>query len=241
MAKKRCPKCAEKNDIDDKQCFYCDEKLKPSKKKTGKTKKGKKLGFIKNRKFYIPALIILGVVIIAVLPLPHTSTETFSVPYETQYVQSSDIELGENQINQQGTNGQGLTKTELVSPIFAYIIRKSGDIKYSIQKQTETTQAPVSKIVANGTKRYQYMWCSNGAYRYYTNDQFKNAFTGFTHKSPDTCAQNNQGHMTQLSDVAPQAPTTVYQTAPSRLPTPTTTRCYDDILTGGITCSTSPY
>jgi len=185
---------------------------------------------------HIMLYFVIAITGIAAIPLPSTLTKTFSVPYTTQYIQSSEIELGETQINQQGSNGQGLTKTKLLSPIFAYIIRKSGNIKYSMQVTTETTQAPVNKVVANGTKKYQYMWCSNGSYRYYTNDQFKNALTGFTHKSPDNCAENKAGHMTQLSDAAPPTPTTIYKTAPT-LPTRTTTHCYNDFL-GGVTCST---
>lgn len=241
MKKIRCTKCGERNDIANNECLYCGQNLTSAKKIKEIMRKdspfSSKVSFIKNRKFYIPALIILGVVVIvAVLPLPHTSTETLSVPYTTQYVQSADIELGESQINQQGTNGEKIVETKLVSPIFAYIIGKTSDIKYSIQKNIQTNQAPVSKVVANGTKKYQYMWCSNGSYRYYTNDQFKNALTGFTHKSPDNCAQNNAGNMTQLSDAAPQAPTTVYKATPAYVP-PTTTHCRSDYL-GGITCTT---
>jgi hypothetical protein len=184
-------------------------------------------------------VVALILFMIMLLPLPHTATQIVSIPYATQYIQSSDIELGDKQVNQQGADGQGLAKTKYVSPIFSYIIGKSSGLDYSMHAlPTETTQTPTNKIVANGTKKYQYMWCSSGAYRYYTNDQFKNPNTGFTHKSPDYCAQNGEGHMTELSDTAPPAPTTIYKTTPTYLPTYTTTHCYNDLLFGGITCST---
>ena len=47
------------------------------------------------------------------------------------------------------------------------------------------------------------MWCSDGSYIYYTDEQFKNKMTGFTSVSPDKCAEGGSGTKKQLSDVEP--------------------------------------
>ena len=70
-------------------------------------------------------------------------------------------------------------------------------------KSSHITKQPVAQVVSSGTKKYQYMYCSNGSYQSYTNAQFNNPNTGFTHKSPDYCAQNNQGTETQLANAPP--------------------------------------
>lgn len=72
-----------------------------------------------------------------------------------------------------------------------------------IQQKEKTSlviKAPVNKKVVNGTKKYQYMICSDGSSRYYTDEQFKDSQTGFTSKSKDYCEENNQGYKMGLSD-----------------------------------------
>ncbi len=56
------------------------------------------------------------------------------------------------------------------------------------------------------------MHCSNGTYRYYTDEQFKDSNTGFTSRSSDFCAENSQGTKTTLAD---NPPGSIRQDAPA--------------------------
>lgn len=166
------------------------------------------------------------------LPVSTTVSNVVAVPYSTQYIQDSSLELGDTQTRQPGTNGQGLDRNIVKKPLISYIFGFIGfsNVRYSASGMPrQTTQAPVNEIIAKGTKKYQYMWCSNGSYRYYTNEQFKDSNTGFTHKSVDYCSQNKQGHMTGIADTAPpqQTTNTVYR---STYTSPTYTHCYDTSL-----------
>ncbi len=71
-------------------------------------------------------------------------------------------------------------------------------------ENTSQNQVEQIKEANKKTKRWQYMYCSNGSYRYYTDEQFKNPQTGFTKNSKDYCASNGQGKMTKLADKPPQ-------------------------------------
>lgn len=174
---------------------------------------------------YAAAVIVL--MFLLILPMPRTTSKLISIPYTTQQIQDSNLELGETQTRQPGTNGQGLEFHKITKPIFGQIFGL--DVIYSAETlPTQTTQAPTNEIIASGTKKYQYMWCSNGSYRYYTNDQFSSPSVGFTHKSPDYCAQNGQGNTTGIADTAPpQTTNTVYR---STYTSPTYTHCYDTSL-----------
>lgn len=54
-------------------------------------------------------------------------------------------------------------------------------------------------------KRYQYMLCSDGSYRSYTDKQMKDSRVGFTKDSEDYCKKNGQGKMSKLSDSLDEA------------------------------------
>lgn len=101
--------------------------------------------------------------------------------------------------------------------------------------QTATTSTPtqntISPVINNEERRYQYMYCSNGTYRYYTDEEFNKQNTGFTESGPDYCAQNGQGKKVQLADVPPAAkqtnspttydfPTSAWPSAPTVQPYP---------------------
>ncbi len=152
------------------------------------------------------------------VPFTRTEIRNSDIPYDVEYIQDSSLELGEQQTRQHGENGIKATTIHIRKTLSG---RKVSETIVS----DKTVKSPVNETKAQGTKRYQYMWCSNGSYRYYTNDQFKNSYTGFTHKSDDYCAQNGQGHMTGLADTAPN-PTYNYTPAPIAH-TPTITNCYD--------------
>lgn len=174
-------------------------------------------------------LLTISLMLIMVMPVRTTTSKVVDIPHTVQYIQEASLELGESQIKQPGTKGQGLEQQKQTKPLFAFIFGNNS--YYSAQTlPTQTTHAPINQIVAQGTKKYQYMWCSNGTYRYFTNEQFRDSNTGFTHKSEDECNKSGNGHMSKLSDSAPpQQATTVYQATPRYSPTYTTCREYSYI------------
>ena len=44
------------------------------------------------------------------------------------------------------------------------------------------------------------MICSDGSYRYYNDEQFKDPTVGFTSKNDDPCAESKHGTKTKLAD-----------------------------------------
>ncbi len=54
-------------------------------------------------------------------------------------------------------------------------------------------------------KRYQYMLCSDGSYRMYTDEQMKTPGVGFTDESQDSCEENEHGKMLQLTNSLEEA------------------------------------
>ncbi len=187
--------------------------------KTRRTKRPVRLlkSFMPSRWFEWASLglfifVLLITIIYYNLPFTRTETHDSDIPFKIENIQDSSLELGQQQKRQSGENGTKETITQIRHTL-------SGR-KISETLVTErVVKSPVSQINAQGTKRYQYMWCSNGTYRYYTNDEFKNPQTGFTHQSRDYCSQNGAGHMTGLADTAPTP-------APSTR-APTFTHCYD--------------
>lgn len=144
---------------------------------------------------------------------------TTATPLEYADITNSDsnLELGQSEIRQHGKDGQKQTVHNL---IFGF--------------STSTTQTdPVDQITAKGTRRYQYMYCSDGSYRYYTADQFKDPNVGFTHKSPDACAKNNAGTEMTIADTPPAKTQTTY------VPTyrsSTSTHCYSSLYGSSFDC-----
>lgn len=201
------------------------------------TKEWKNAGYWQKYGFPTGMVISLTLMIIMVAPVPHTKTRIVDIPYSVQYTQDGSIELGDSQVRQPGSNGQGLERTKQIKPLLALALNT--DLYYSTTNlPTQTTSTPVSQIIAQGTKRYQYMWCSNGTYRYYTNDQFDDPSIGFTHKSEDQCNKTGNGHMTGIADTAPpqQTTRTVYQ--PSYRYTPTYTTCQQYTYINQFSCTT---
>lgn len=139
-------------------------------------------------------------------------TTTAALKYASITTSDSNLELGQSEVRQPGKNGQTQTVHNLI-----------------LGFTTATTQTdPVNQITAKGTRRYQYMYCSNGSYRYYTAENFKDPNVGFTHKSLDACAISGQGTETTVADTPPARTQTTYvpsYTPPIYTP-PTTTHCY---------------
>lgn len=139
---------------------------------------------------------------------------TEAIEFEKTTVSDSGLELGQSEMRQVGKNGQN---TIIHNLIFGF-------------KQSANRIEPTNEITAKGTRRYQYMYCSDGSYRYYTAEQFKNPNVGYTHQSPDDCAKNGNGTETTIADTPP-AKTIVQQQ--SR--TPSSFHCYS-IYSGSVSC-----
>lgn len=149
----------------------------------------------------------------------YTTTEI--IAHNSTKITDANLELGQSEIRQAGKDGETQTKRNL---LFGF--------------PTSTTNSDaVDEIIANGSRRYQYMYCSNGSYRYYTAEQFKDESVGFTHQSPDYCAQNKQGTQTTIADVPP-AEKVVQQVPVYRSPSSYTTTCNTYSYTNSITCRT---
>lgn len=173
------------------------------KKPLEKSKKHKYLKTSREYFIFFGSGAILLLVTVLSLPVPSTLTKDIAIPYTAHDVKTASLELGQSKTSQSGANGVGVTRERVVKPIFAYIFDFK-KLSYSAASlPTKTLKQPVNEIISQGTTKYQYMWCSNGTYRYYTSAQFQNATIGFTHTSPDYCAENNQGKETELSDEPP--------------------------------------
>ena len=156
----------------------------------------------------------LVLIIVMAIPIPSTLTSSMSVPYNSEDVNTSSLEMGQAKTTQIGSNGMDIIHTHFISPLFAYIFGLKNSSYSRSAPQTNVVKQPVTQLIAQGTMKYQYMWCSNGSYRYYTNTQFKNPTIGFTHASPDDCAKNNEGKETQLANTPPSTQPTA-SVAPS--------------------------
>jgi len=155
-----------------------------------------------SHKTIVEAVIICLVLCVGIsfIPFSHTGIKTVSLNYSTQSITTPSIELGDTKINQQGVNGSSLEKYKYKKSFIEYLF---GTKVSETQVSLRTVKQPTNEVIANGTLRYQYMYCSNGSYRSYTDAQMKDPTIGLTHKSPDYCAQNNQGTETQLANVPP--------------------------------------
>lgn len=76
------------------------------------------------------------------------------------------------------------------------------NLKY-IPETINNGNAQVNKPSKN-SERWRYMLCSDGSYRYFTEEQF-NSGEGFTKDSGDYCAANGKGVMTGLANEAPMS------------------------------------
>lgn len=151
----------------------------------------------------ILAVVAIFVVVFFMIQFPSSETKVEAVKFATttSLVRDSNIELGDSRVSQKGVEGIAKITYSHSGTLFDFIFRKDNIKKEKIS--SEVTKKPKDEVVTMGGKKYQYMYCSNGSYRYYTDDQFKSIDTGFTHKSEDYCSKNNQGTMTYLADAPP--------------------------------------
>lgn len=159
--------------------------------------------FPRNKKSAAQAIIALAAVVAigGAIPFPYAFAKTVTVPFTTDNRQSDELELNDSKVIQQGMNG---TKVVQVSSLQSLWGRIFGLQPMQQEETTSTVSKPsTNEVVVEGTRKYQYMLCSNGNYRYYTDEQFKEPQTGFTSKSKDDCKDNNQGHKVSLTNSNP--------------------------------------
>lgn len=185
-----------------------EKKIKHGSKKHYKWKASFKEWREKHRKglliaYYSSAAILIVICVGIILNNLVTRTETVeeedTIYYWTKYEDDDSLELGTEKTTQEGENGIRKTTYEKKRRLI------TGEIVSSEIINTENLKDPTDKIIRQGTRKWQYMICSDGSYRYYTDEQFKNKNTGFTHSSEDYCATNNQGTMIALADDPPSA------------------------------------
>jgi hypothetical protein len=162
--------------------------------------------------------------VMLILSLLGSYTTTEIIKYESTSVSDSNLELGQSEVKQAGKAGEKQIKHNLL---------------FGIPISTSTTE-PKDEIVAKGTRRYQYMYCSDGSYYYYTAEQFKDTRVGYTHQSADQCAQNGKGTQTTIADVPP-AEKVVQQVPVYKAPTytsPSYTTCRSYSFDNSFSCTT---
>ena len=147
-------------------------------------------------------LLLAGLFIFIMLFVPYdASYEKKSViKYQTEKIDDVSMELGDSKIAQVGKDGLAMQLIKTRGSVFSRIFLNQAE--ETIVK-SKTTQS-VNEITNNGTRRWQYMSCSNGSYRYYTDEQFKDSSVGFTSKSEDYCKSNGQGQKAALLDSSPK-------------------------------------
>lgn len=150
--------------------------------------------------------VILLFVVGMFIPLNHTGYKTKQIPFETVATTDANLELGESMTDKEGVEGEKVITIETKRSLFDLLFRKNS-IK-TVEVSSEIIKESSPKVIVNGNRKYQYMYCSDGSYRFYTDEQFMDANTGFTSKSEDNCAQNGNGTKVGLGD-SPNSNTSV--------------------------------
>lgn len=146
-------------------------------------------------------VLIIGIWIYVILtqwPIEEEERVEEAVGFTTEYIDDNAMELGTDRVEQEGQLGKRAK---------IWKIKKKGLLTKTEVDRTfdssEELQSPTNKIIRRGTRKWQYMICSDGNYRYYDDETFANG-AGFTHSSEDYCAKNGQGTMVELADTPPQ-------------------------------------
>ena len=143
---------------------------------------------------------LLLVLIGGAIPFPYAYAKDDVISFSTENEKHAGLELGESKTIQEGRNGKKTVDIEAYQSLWSRLL---GSEPINQKEVGSTiTEEPITKIIADGTRKYQYMLCSDGSSRYYTDEQFKDENTGFTSKSDDYCKENGQGEKTALADSA---------------------------------------
>lgn len=125
------------------------------------------------------------------------------VQFDVETTQDTNLELGESKVSQDGEAGEKQVTYQYTRSLFDIFFHKEFTVVKVVSSKISTP--PINEVVVQGTKKYQYMWCSDGSSRYYTDEVFADSNTGFTHKSEDYCVKDGGGKMTKLADSAPKS------------------------------------
>lgn len=146
----------------------------------------------------VSVVAFVFVVLVGAVPFPYTFAKSATVNFATENQKNAGLELGDSKVIQQGRDGAKVVNIKSFQSIWGRLL----GLKPIQQKEIneKIVDKPANKIVVSGSRKYQYMLCSDGRYRYFTDEQFKDPNTGFTSKSEDFCKANNQGTKVKLAD-----------------------------------------
>lgn len=145
-------------------------------------------------------LFLGGVFLVFCYFVPMTKIETRTVAEmsaSTEFIDDDAMEVGDTQVIRAAENGE----TKITTEVKYRLIFGTEVSREDVSK--EQTKAPVNAIVSKGTKKWQYMWCSDGTSYSYTDEQFATPSVGFTSKSPDACETSGHGAKTKLANEPP--------------------------------------
>ena len=152
--------------------------------------------------YSVAALVILicvGIILNSFVTRSEVVESEEPINFETEYIDDENLELGTEEVEQKGINGTKKIYTEEKKRLIT-----GEPVSYNVV-DTKTVKEPIKEVIKRGTRKWQYMVCSDGSYRYFTDEQFQDPKIGFTHSSEDYCAKNNQGTMIALVDTPPSA------------------------------------
>lgn len=143
-------------------------------------------------------LVIVGLF----FPFQTTSEIREEIPYTTEIVKSDYLDMGDTEIRSEGRVGIQKVKISSSANMLTRILSSDSITHHRVSEKVITHS--VDKIIRKGTRRYQYMACSDGGYMYYTDAQFTTSSTiGYTSRSVDACLDNGAGYKLYLSNSKP--------------------------------------
>ncbi|MDQ5913926.1 MAG: hypothetical protein QG623_545, partial [Patescibacteria group bacterium] len=104
------------------------------------------------------------------IPIKYEKTEIGSLRYSTKYKEEKNLELNTEKIITEGQDGKSETKYLYTQSLFDYIFRRSNVKKEVLE--VEPVAKPQDEIVLKGKRKWQYMMCSDGSYRYFKDNEF---------------------------------------------------------------------
>lgn len=169
---------------------------------------------------FVAFVLILGALL---FPYSTEQSTSHSVQFKIENKNSEELELGESKTLSEGSNGSYTVMTVSTGSILARVMDHLFGVGIVQEKEVSrtTTKEAQDKVVLVGKRRYQYMYCSDSSYRYYTDEQLKDESVGFTSKSEDYCKKNNQGVKVQLANAPPSKNTAnnaTYNSQPTYTP-----------------------
>jgi hypothetical protein len=154
-----------------------------------------------NRLLKLAAILILalGLGWLLTTPYSHHETDSKQIPFETKYSDNNQIELGNQVITMHGSKGTTVFTYDYNASLLGWLFDKDNQ-RSKGKILSKVVVEPMTQEVQRGTLKYQYMWCTNGTSRSYTDEQFADPLIGFTSSSPDDCSLNGQGRKEKIAN-----------------------------------------